>query len=359
MDTTTTAAKGQKWGPPTGSAPARATLVRQYLSGWRGARIFRVPLVDEKGVPVGNNGDRLMLLGTDVVFRDLGLSVCERPEDADLIVFASSGGMLEKMQRIPHLFRTLCGRFPATPMCVLPSSYLWGTRPFRDEIGQRTAPTVLFCREGHSFRHLTRDHALPAADPERIEDAGKSDDGIGVLLDPDMAFELETEPLVTRRLDAPQTTVVMVERTDVEHVSVGMNSKRLGVRKKISRYTPRWLKRALYPTVNAARATRRTSFREQCEAMLREHCPEAVDLRRDIADISNVNTCPFESFCDRIAAARVVFTTRLHAGIFGAMLGRRTFVFEGSYHKVRGIYELSMADRECVTFVSDRPAGGA
>ncbi|MEZ6233637.1 MAG: polysaccharide pyruvyl transferase family protein [Phycisphaerales bacterium] len=359
MDGTTTMTDRQKWSQPTRSSSPRTTLVRQYLSAWRGAKIYRVPLVDEKGVPVGNNGDRLMLLGTDVVFRDLGLTACDRPEDADLIVFASSGGMLEKMQRIPHLFRTLCAEFPATPMCVLPSSYLWGTRPFRDEIGRRTAPTVLFCREAHSFRHLTNDHGLAAVDPERIEDAGIGDDGIGVLLDPDMAFELESEPVVTQRRDAAQSTVVMVERTDVEHVSVGMNSKKLGLRKKIARHTPPWLKRALYPAVNAARATRRTTFREQCEAMLREHCPEAVDLKRDIADVSNVNTCPFESFCDRIAAARVVFTTRLHAGIFGAMLGRRTFVFEGSYHKVRGIYELSMADREYVTFVSDRPNANA
>ncbi|MCA9287393.1 MAG: polysaccharide pyruvyl transferase family protein [Phycisphaerales bacterium] len=359
MEATTTTADRRKWSQSARPSAPRATLVRQYLSGWRGAKIYRVPLVDEKGVPVGNNGDRLMLLGTDVVFRDLGLSSCERPEDADLIVFASSGGMLEKMQRIPHLFRTLCAQFPATPMCVLPSSYLWGTRPFRGEIGQRTAPTVLFCREAHSFRHLTRDHGLAGVDPERIEDAGQSDDGVGVVLDPDMAFELESEAVVMDRRDAAQSTVVMVERTDVEHVSVGMNSKKLGVRKKIARYTPAWLKRAVYPAVNAARATRRTTFREHCEALLREHCPEAVDLKRDIADVSNVNTCSFESFCDRIAAARVVFTTRLHAGIFGAMLGRRTFVFEGSYHKVRGIYEMSMADRECVTFVSDRPAAEA
>lgn len=315
----------------------RSTKVREFLARWRGSKIYRVPLVDERGVPVGNNGDRLMVLGTDVVFRDLGLTACERPEEADLIAVSASGGMLEKMQRIPHLFRTLCARFPRTPLCVLPSSYYWPTRPFAAELGERLAPTTLFCREPISFRHLTEQHSLG--------------DSVEVLLDHDMAFELETEPVVESRRDRAQTTVVMVERTDVEHVSVGMDSSRLGVRKTLSRRTPPWLKKALYPALNGLRARRKTPFRSQCEALLREHCPTADGLTWDIADISNTNTCSFDGFCDRLAGARVVFTTRLHAGLFAAMLGRRTFIFDGSYHKIRGIHELSLRGRPNVTFV--------
>lgn len=344
MSGTTNGIAGVWTGPASGPAsePAdqaapRTTRVREFLSGWRGARIYRVPLVDERGVPVGNNGDRLMVLGTDVVFRDLGLGACERPEDADLILFSASGGMLEKMQRIPHLFRTLCAQHPDTPMCVLPSSYYWPTRPLSAEIGARRAPTTLFCREPISYRHLRESHALGP--------------GVDVVLDHDMAFELEHEPIVRDRRDREQSTVVMVERTDVEHVSVGMDSKRLGARRSLSRRTPAWLKRALYPAVNALRARRRTPFRERCEALLRTHCPESVGLERDVADLSNVNTCTFESFCDRIGSARVVFTTRLHAGLLAAMLGRRTFIFDGSYHKIRGIYELSLQGRPNVTFV--------
>lgn len=324
-----------------GASP-RQTRVREFLTKHRGARIYRVPLVDDRGVPVGNNGDRLMVLGTDVVFRDLGLTACERPEDADLIAFSSSGGMLEKMQQIPRLFRTLCERFPSTPLCVLPSSYYWPTRPLAGEMGERRAPTTLFCREPISFRHLTEDHRFGP--------------GVEVVLDHDMAFELEREPLVVDRLGHAQRSVVMVERTDVEHVSVGMDSSRLGMRKGLSRRTPRWLKKALYPLVNAARASRQTPFRACCESLLREHCSDSVGLPRDVADISNVNTCSFDAFCDRLAGAKVVFTTRLHAGIFAAMLGRRTFIFDGAYHKIRGIYELSLSGRDGVTFVEKESA---
>lgn len=322
-------------------AAVRHTAVREHLAQWKGAKVYRAPLVDERGLSVGNNGDHLMVMGTDVVFRDLGLGTCDRPEDANLIVFPSSGGMLEKMQRVPAIFKELCARFPATPLCVLPSSYYWPTRSFREQIGDRRAPTMLFCREPISFQHLTRDHDLQR-------------DGIEVRLDHDMAFELETEPVVTARRDLSAGRVLIVERTDVEHVSIAMNSSRLGARKSLSKRTPAWLKRALYPLLNKARSTRQTPFRVRCEALLREHCPASVDAPRDVADVSNINTCSFEGFCDRVAASEVVFTTRLHAGLYAAMLGRRTFIFEGSYHKIRGIYEQTLKDRPNVTYVPNQ-----
>lgn len=322
-------------------ASERRTQVREYLSAWKGARIYRAPLVDEKGVPVGNNGDHLMVMGTDVVFRDLGLTTCDTPEKADLIVFPSSGGMLEKMQRVPAIFRDLCARFPGTPLCVLPSSYYWPTRPFREQVGERRAPTMLFCREAISFQHLTVEHNVQGGE-------------INVRLDHDMAFELETEPVVTEHRARSGGRVLIVERTDVEHVSIAMNSTRLGRRKAISRRTPAWLKRALYPVLNRARSARQTPFRARCEALLREHCPASVDAVRDVADVSNINTCSFEGFCDRVAGAEVVFTTRLHAGLYAAMLGRRTFIFEGAYHKIRGIYEQSLRGRANVTYVPNQ-----
>ena len=266
MNATATPNGSREQGSVGAPPPARQTRVREYLASWRGAKIYRVPLVSDKGVLVGNNGDRLMVLGTDVVFRDLGLTACATPEEADLIAVSASGGMLEKMEQIPRLFRSLCHRFPSTPLCVLPSSFYWPTQPFAAELGDRKAPTTLFCREPISFKHLTTDHTLG--------------EGVEVVLDHDMAFELEHEPLVVERRAMAQKTVVMVERTDVEHVSVGMDSSKLGMRRHVSRYMPGWMKRAMYPMVNAVRARRQTPFKDRCESLLREHCPDAVGLER-------------------------------------------------------------------------------
>lgn len=315
----------------------RKTRVRGYLERFRGRPVHRVPLINREGKLVGNNGDDLMWIGTDRVERELGLVSVDAPEKAELIVIGGSGGMLEKMETIPRLFSEVCARFPDTPVCILPSSFLYPTRPFRELVGERRAETMLFCRERISYEHLCNDHELPA--------------GCTVELDGDMAFELEDLDVVRSRKDTPQKQVLMVERTDVEHVSAGLDSKKLGIRRQISKRLPGGVKKALYPLLNRARSVQMTPFRQQCEALLREHHPELVDAPRDVADVSNVNTCDFDGFCGRIASSSVVFTTRLHVGIYAAMLGRRTYVFDGAYHKIRGIYEFSLAHRPWVTFV--------
>lgn len=320
----------------------RSTRVRSYLEQFRGRPVHRVPLINAKGKLVGNNGDTLMWLGTDRVERELELDPVDDPERSELIIIGGSGGMLEKMETIPRLFAEVCARFPKTPVCVLPSSYHYPTRPMSELIGRRQAETMLFCREPFSYQHLTEQQTLPG--------------GCVVELDDDMAFELETEPAVSSRKNLQQRTVLMVERTDVEHASVAMQPKKLGVRAQISRKLPDSVKRALYPVLNRARAARSTPFRETCERLLHEHHPDLVPVKRDIADVSNVNTCGFDEFCDRIAQAHVVFTTRLHVGIYSAMVGRPTFIFDGVYHKIRGIYDQSLKGRDGITLVPKESA---
>jgi len=110
------------------------------------------------------------------------------------------------------------------------------------------------------------------------------------------------------------------------------------------------MKTALYPLVNSVRVRRQTPFRQRCEAILSERFPEAVPLPRIVRDASIVNACTFDQFCEFISEAAVVFTTRLHAGILAALLGRPTVIFGGPYHKIRGIYDYSLADRPHVQF---------
>jgi hypothetical protein len=96
--------------------------VRDFLEPFRGKRIYHAPLVDDKGVLVGNNGDRLMVLGTDLLYKDLEIQRIDSADEADLIIIGGNGGMLEKFTHIPRLFRTCCREYPDTPLCVLPST---------------------------------------------------------------------------------------------------------------------------------------------------------------------------------------------------------------------------------------------
>ena len=40
------------------SSESDSQTLRDFLDGYRGARVFHPPLVDDKGELVGNNGDR-------------------------------------------------------------------------------------------------------------------------------------------------------------------------------------------------------------------------------------------------------------------------------------------------------------
>lgn len=319
------------------SSTGSTTRVRAFLEQYRGGKIFHPPLVDLQGKLVGNNGDRLMVLGTDIVYRDLGIRRVDRGEDADLIVIGGNGGMLERAYHIPRIFRQCSTGFPGVPMCVLPSTYYYPTKPFAEEIGERSAPLTLFCREAYSYQHLLEQHQLPSCC--RVE------------LDRDMAFELEGGDLVSRLRAMPPRHVLFVERTDVEHDAATFTSRSGGMGTKLRKRLPEPLKKLLYPFVKAARSRKITPFRERCELLLGERCPQHVQLPRVVGDMSNVNVCTFDEFCAHIGGSAAVFTTRLHVGILSVMLGRPTFIFEGPYHKIRGIYEHSLSGRPGVEFV--------
>ena len=318
--------------------PKRHELrVRKFFEDYKGKRIFHPPLVDDKGILVGNNGDRLMVLGTEILYNDFSISKVDSGKDADLIVIGGNGGMLEKAQHIPRIFRNASIEYPDTPMCVLPSTYYYPTRDFAEEIGNRKAPLTLFCREPYSYDHLLGHHNLPQL--------------VKVLLDSDMAFELADSDLVKSMQNSKSKHVLVVERVDVEHTNVAFQSKGLKLRKTASKVLPESVKKAIYPFVTAFRSYQKTPFKEQCDNLMEKHYQEFLARPKVVKDISNNFTCTFEEFCELIASSSVVFTTRLHVGILSSMLGIPTFIFEGPYHKIKGIYDYSLEQFENTIFV--------
>ena len=248
--------------------------------------------------------------------------------------------MVEGMKSIPALLKRCCRQWPDKPVVVLPSTYYYPTRPFAEEIGERSGAVTLFCREPYSYRHLRNEHQFPS--------------NCAIHLDHDMAFELADSPFVERLRAMQPRHVLIVERTDVEHHKVAMDSKNLWLRKRAGRILGKRGKQLLYPFVNFARSRQRTSFRQQCEQLLIESYPDYVALPRVVRDVSNVNANDFASFQSAIGGAAVVFTTRLHVGLLAAMIGRPTFIFGGPYHKIRGMYLFSLSGSEGVRFVKPR-----
>lgn len=327
-----------RWMEPA-APPSRPTrTVRDFFEAYRGAKVHQPPLVDDEGAPIASNSDRLMVLGTDLLFSDLDIQRVDNPDDADLLVLGARGGMHERSTWVPRIFRELCRNHPDTPMCVLPSTFYFPERPFRDEIGLRTrAPLTIFCREPGSWQHLRLEHELP--------------DFVTVELDHDMAFELRSSPLV-RNLSAVTTDqVVIAERSGVDRTSGERDLDRATFLRSAGRRVPPRLKSMLHPLILGWRSRRQTPFRKQCEAILAKHHRDASRLPKRVADICNVNVESFEMFCEDVARAEVVFTTRLHVGIFAGLLGRATYIFGGPYHRIRGVYEFSLNDHRNVTFL--------
>jgi exopolysaccharide biosynthesis predicted pyruvyltransferase EpsI len=216
---------------------------------------------------------------------------------------------------------------------------------FTEGFKSREAPVTLFCREQYSWRHLKEDHQLPKY--------------CSIGLDHDTAFELQDDPLVTNRLNRPPKHVLICERGDLEHPtnSAGFwedptKPVRRSLKTKLVRNIPVAIKKPFYPLKAMARSRKATPFRRYCEQKIQDEWKQFKDLPHLRCDVSDRSLGSFDEFCDRIADSAVVFSTRLHVGIFAAMLGKPTYIFEGPYHKIRAIYEHSMADLAHVNFVS-------
>jgi exopolysaccharide biosynthesis predicted pyruvyltransferase EpsI len=311
--------------------------LEEHLATLKGVPIYNIPLATSTGRLVGNNGDDLIRLGAERLFERCELTFVHHPADAQVLMMGGSGGMLEKYRFIPGLFRHYWTRFPDKPLWVLPSTYYFPNRSLTLGLPSRTAEVVLYCRERVSYEHLRRDGKLPSC--------------CEIRLSHDTAFALADSPLVESYSQTPGQHILMVERDDMEHPA-RFNAPRTGAESWRTRI-PDFLKKPLYPLRAFFFSQRTTPFRGRCEAIISERHPDLRNCKRLFRDVSRRDFNTLEQFCQTIASAELVLTTRLHAAIFAALLGKTTYVFAGRhYHKIRAIYEHSLSDFEHVNLIA-------
>ncbi len=320
--------------------PAHPSLqnLQDRLSDLHGVPIFEIPLIGPTGEPVGNNGDKLIRMGAEQLFRRCDLTFVDQPEQAQMLLMGGNGGMLQHYRVIPSIFQQYWSQFPDTPILMLPSTFYYPTERPTAGLPERSAPIELYCRESISYGHLLEDGKLPSC--------------CRVALSHDTAFALVDTPFLSSLKNHRGKHLLIVERDDSEH-SGRFTRPGTASRSRWRRYIPAVLKRPLYPLRAYLASQRMTAFRAQCEAIIQQQHPDLTDLPRLVRDISRKDYDSFSSFCDAIADAEVVLTTRLHVGILAALLRKKTYLFEGPYHKIRAIYEHSLAGYENVQFISD------
>jgi exopolysaccharide biosynthesis predicted pyruvyltransferase EpsI len=303
-------------------------------------------MLDTAGKDFGNNGDELIQLGGELLLSAANIQHADSPESADLLIMRGNGAMIRGYTLARKILADTWSRYPDKPLLMMPATFHYPHEQFTTGLPSRSAPVTLFCREQYSHRHLLEDHDLPTF--------------CSVDIGRDTAFDLEQDSLVTSRRNAEPQHVLICERNDAEHPmnqssfwSQESNRPARSLLSKLARTLPPALKKPLYPIKAAIRSRKRTPFRQYCEQLLNTDPLEKYShLPRVYRDVSDRSLGDFDQFCDTIANSAIVFSTRLHVGIYAAMLGRPTYIFEGPYHKIRAIYEHSMSEMPHVTFVS-------
>jgi exopolysaccharide biosynthesis predicted pyruvyltransferase EpsI len=304
-----------------------------FLAGLRGRRFFFAPVS-------GNNGDRLIEMGSRRLLADHGLTAVPHPRDADLIVINGGFAMSDLW---PHGFdqcRRLSNRHPAVPLLVLPSSFWIDTTDFPALFARRTAPLHLYTREPRSAGMLRR-MRFPCP--------------TGIGLDHDTALALAGSPWLADLEQRPRGLghVLIVPRFDAENATVAPTARprRLPTwaRDRLSFLAPlrdaaaAWVAR-LAPHAHRAPPIDPFALPFVSQAVAHLRSTDSIDDATPIliADVSDLRQASFAEFCNAIAGATAVYTERLHVGILAGLLGRPTHLRAGNTHKIRGIFDHSL-----------------
>lgn len=292
-------------------------LLRQY----KDSLMFFEPLA-------GNNGDKLIEIGSRFLIEKLELKTVEKPNDADFIVINGGGGLAVEFWN-PE-FKTLreyAQGFKDKPLIVLPSSYYFEKSDFPSCFCERTAPTFLFARERYSFERLQQ-KKYPAE--------------VFFGIDNDMALALADSPYIQDlKKIKDENHILIVERFDLESVTDKPRDQLLP--DSVKSLIPKPILDVLRD-LNHKRKISKTGFSNSILEKLYQDYPHLKDLPVINEDISKVEF-PFDAFVELISNSAIVITTRLHVGILSAMLGKKTIMKAGNgpYPKVRGCFEYSLA----------------
>lgn len=291
----------------------------------------------------GNNGDELILRGSQFLLQQHGCVQVPTPEEADVLLI--NGGFKSDFWPFANeTIRTYSNDHPDKPLVILPSSYLFDDTDFPALFAGRNAPVTIMARELPSLE-LVEAMSFPC--------------DVEYGLDHDTAFALaEDREFVLLAKSPTYRDLLIVERGDAESVS-GLSEAGL-----LNSSTLRSIAAFALPRPALSLAARVVGHarRRGADEAITPFAQEAVSLGTEFlghapdtllaTDVSRRSVCTFPEFCNEIAHSEVIVSTRLHVAILGAILGRRTYIVAGKYHKIPGIYEYSMATMDHVSMVS-------
>jgi hypothetical protein len=312
--------------------PDGLATLRHELADWRGRRVWLVPMTGPTGARLGNNGDELMARVLARILDDLGIDAAGwgtgGPPDGILV--PPNGALLERFT-FPDLLARRLADHRDVPVAVLPSSAHFPTVDPAGIFAGRTAPTTWFLRERPTLDHLTGRWA-----------PGLTEAGVRLVLDQDVVVSgRRFVPEVLGGAAEPRRPLVAA-RGDAES-GTGWDGRASSSPRSAARGRFEVLRRPARSAVRRARV--RSRGRELVARLPADHPVRTTPARRVTwTDPSAPAMHSFDEYCALVRGASVVVTDRLHVAIPAALLGTPVELMDSGYHKLRGVYERSLAD---------------
>lgn len=326
------------------SLPCSSTLLKMLIQ-FRGRQAFIIPMTDRQGSPLGNNGDRLMLMIFRQVLKQLDVQVVMRPEIAEAIFVPPNGALLETYS-FPEILAERLSGLESKPVVIFPSSAYFPNKDPSFIFRGRTADTLWILREKYSYDHLNQRWCSQLAERS-----------VSLVIDHDIVAS--GSEFVSGIIGGPlkEEHVLIAARGDKEATSL---ANQIGVAKRSGRLFS--LGRSVYESIPDARlrsligrALRAKKLRMSGERLLSRIGGEfAPDLHRKKiiwSDISAPQFATFDEYRGGIRNASLVITDRLHVGLPSAILGKYVILVEAGYHKIGGVYFQSLKNCHNVTFI--------
>lgn len=257
-------------------------------------------------------------MGMQELLQRNSISIVTDPSEADVILLNGGGAMNDLWPTgAAQVLASYIEKYQEKEFVVGPSSYYFQELDFAKIISECRNSITLFCREKVSEAIL---QSLEL--PTHCE----------IFLSDDLALELEgTDFLVEQSGSRTESHILCAMRKDREG-EAGLLAKTSApwlpkfIRKPLSRVRDRLVASSssdkLSPLIGEIKRNKNT---------------ESI-IYRDVSV-----SVPFEEFCRSIRGASAIITNRLHIAILGTLLNKEVHLFEGSYHKARGVYDYSLS----------------
>lgn len=322
------------------------TGLRSLLSAHLGQTAYIIPMTDRSDVPVGNNGDHLMLMIFDQILNNFGITTTSDPTRAELIIVPPNGSMLEAYS-FPDILAERLSRLKHLPLVLFPSSAYFPKRDPSFIFRGRRTQTLWILREKFSFDHLQAHWLAPL-----------QANGVRLGLDHDVVASghafvpaiigaplARRHTLIAARIDREATSL---DAPSPSGAAAGAHVVDLG--KRLIEIIPHARTRTAL-----TRAIRRTKLHDAGSRLLTAvpasltAADPALPMR--FVDSSAIRFATFGEYREAIRDADLIVTDRLHVGLPGAVLGKRVVLVEAGYHKLGGVYRQSLSRCPNVNFV--------